>query len=115
MGIIKWIVTLPLVVGAVLFALAHPQTVPLTLNPFQDPIELPLYFVALCFLGAGFFLGAIIAWVGMGTVRKDRRQYKKEIKKLTKENESLKEEVIQSLEKKETQLSSPSKVIEVEE
>lgn len=89
MALLKWIIALPFIVGAVLFALEHPQKVPVTFNPFSDPIELPLYFVALMFLATGFLLGAFMAWLGMGKIRKDRRQYKKDIKTLTKENEKL--------------------------
>lgn len=99
MGIIRWIIALPFIVGAVLFALAHPEKVSITLNPLQDPVELPLYFVGLSFLGAGFILGAFMAWIGMGHVRKDRRTYKKEIKKLKKENEKLNQDVLDALAK----------------
>ena len=98
MTIIRWIIALPFIVGAILFALAHPQKVSITFNPFQAPIELPLYFVALSFLGAGFLLGALIAWIGMSKVRKDRRAYKKEIKKLTRENDKLNKDIAEALE-----------------
>lgn len=98
MALFKWIIALPFIVGAVLFALEHPQKVSITFNPFTDPIELPLYFVALMFLAAGFLIGAFMAWLGMGKVRKDRRQYKKDLKALTKENEKLTQEKSDALE-----------------
>jgi len=91
MAFLRWIFTLPFIVGAVLFALAHPQKVPLTYSPMSEPIELPLYFLTLLFLAAGFLLGCIMTWFGMGKLRKERRGYKKEVKTLTKENEKLNE------------------------
>ena len=97
MVFLKWIFALPFIVGAVLFALEHPQNVPITFNPFTDPIELPLYFVSLMFLGGGFILGAFMAWVGMSKTRQERRAYKKEVKILTKENEKLTKEKADAL------------------
>lgn len=91
MAFIRWIIALPFIVGAVLFALANPETVSVTINPFVPPVKLPLYFIALLFLGIGFLLGAIIAWFGMSDVRKEKRAYKKDVKNLTKEIEELKE------------------------
>lgn len=97
MALLKWIIALPFIVGAILFALAHADMVPVTFSPFHPPIHLPLYFVALSFLGFGFLLGAIMAWIGMGNVRKDRRQKKREIKKLTKENKALDQQLLEAL------------------
>ena len=105
MAFLRWIFALPLIVGAVLFALAHPQKVSLTYNPVSDPIELPLYFVALAFLGIGFLLGVFSTWLGMGKVRKERRAFKKEVKTLTKENDKLsneKDKAVINLQAKET-------------
>jgi len=96
MAFLRLIFALPLVVGAVLFALAHPEKVSLTYSPLSDPIELPLYFVALTFLGIGFLLGVFSTWLGMGKLRKERRAYKKDVKKLTKENEKLNAEKIKA-------------------
>lgn len=92
----RWIIALPFIVGAILFALKHPEKVSITFNPFSSPLELPLYFVALVFLGIGFLLGALIAWMGMSKTRKDRRTFKKENKKLLKENKKLEEEKIET-------------------
>ena len=85
MSLIRWILALPIIVGAVLFALAHPDMVKITWSPFEPPVEFPLYFVALVFLGAGFILGSFVSWLGMSKVRRERRQQKKTIKKLEKD------------------------------
>ena len=99
MAILKWIITLPFIIAAVLFALAHPDTVEVTLNPMQEAIELPLYFVSFLFLAIGFILGTIVTWLGMGDLRKTKRAQKKEIKELTKQNEKLEQEKIDLLKK----------------
>lgn len=99
MAIIRWIIALPLIVGAVLFALAHPTPVSITWNPFDPPIELPLYFVVLTFLGVGFLLGAFVAWIGMGKVRKERRKQKKIIKTLEKDIVEANEKIMETLAK----------------
>lgn len=99
MAIIRWIIALPLIVGAVLFALAHPTSVAITWNPFEPAINLPLYFVALTFLGFGVVLGAFMAWLGMGKVRKDRRKQKKTIKQLEKDIIEANDKIIETLAK----------------
>ena len=85
MSIIRWIISLPLIVGAIFFALEHPDIVSITWSPTQEPIELPLYFVVLIAIGTGFLLGAAITWLSMGNLRKERRQQKKLIKRLEKD------------------------------
>ncbi len=92
MALLRWILALPFIAGAVWFALAHPENVSVTVNPVKDPIELPLYFVVLLFLGIGFIFGAFMAWIGMGKTRQERRSFKKEVKNLNKEIEVLKNE-----------------------
>lgn len=97
MAFIKWILAIPLIVGTVLFALAHPTLVSITWNPFKPPIELPLYFVSLCFLGIGFVLGAFITWLGMARIRYERRQQRKKIKKLEKDIHAANEKMMAAL------------------
>ena len=95
MSFIRWIIALPLIVGAVLFALAHPDIVSVTWHPFKPPAELPLYFVALVFLGGGFLLGVIITWIGMGSLRQERRQQKKTIRKMEKNINEANEKIME--------------------
>lgn len=115
MALLRWIIALPFIVGAVLFALSNSETVLLTYSPFHDPKEFPLYFIGLTFLGIGFLLGAFMAWIGMGQVRKDRRVLKKEVKALTKENEKVKEEKTDlEADLKDRDLEKAMKVIDVD-
>ncbi len=102
MTFIRWIIALPLIVGTILFALAHPDSVSITWNPFEPAIELPLYFVSLLFLGTGFLLGAIMTWISMGKLRKERRAQRKIIKTLEKDLNKANEKIIDILSKKKT-------------
>ncbi len=110
MAILRWIITLPFIIGAVAFAIAHPEGVSITFSPFIAPIELPLYAVTLLFLLVGFFLGILMGWLGMSQTRKERRQYKKEVKVLTKDKEKLENDIEKLEEKlsKEVSKSNPT-------
>ena len=85
--------------GAILFALAHPEDVTVTLNPLAEDYTLPLYFVSFLFLAVGFILGTIVTWFSMGDVRQTKRAQKKEIKALSKQVETLKEEKLALMKK----------------
>ncbi len=100
MALLKWIITLPLIVVAVLFAMTHAESVKVTWNPFQPEMELPLYAVAFLFLGIGVLIGTLIAWVSMGDTRKERRQLKKENKQLEKDINAANEKLIEELAQK---------------
>lgn len=95
MSFTRWIIALPLIVGAVLFALAHPDIVSITWHPFKPPAKLPLYFVVLVFLGGGFLLGVLITWIGMGKLRHERRQQKKTIRKMEKDINEANEKIME--------------------
>lgn len=99
MALLRWIIALPIIVGAVLFALAHPDPVLITWNPAEPAKELPLYFVVFTFLGSGFLLGVLITWLGMGHIRKERRQQRKTIRKLEKDINEANEKLMETLSK----------------
>jgi len=97
MSFFRWILALPIIVGVVLFALAHPEPVEVSLTPFNEPKSLPLYFVVILFLGIGFLLGAFVAWIGMIPVWKDRRSQRKTIRKLEQDLNEANEKLINEL------------------
>lgn len=99
MIILRWIIAALVVLGVVLFALAHPEHVKITWNPFAEPVELPLYFVVIAFLGIGFFIGAFVAWVNFLPVMADRRAQRKNIQKLEKDLNTANEKLIEELSK----------------
>ena len=84
MAVLRWIITLPVIIICVVIALSNRQDVEFTYSPFHEPITLDLYFIILCGLAAGFFLGSVLTWFSSAPVRKDRRVLKKEVKTLQK-------------------------------
>lgn len=95
MAVLRWILTLPVIIICVVIALANRQEVEFTYSPFHDPVGLDLYFLLLCALAIGFFVGSILTWLSMGKLRSERRNLKKEVKNLKK---TLDEQAQDSLE-----------------
>ena len=97
MGFIKWLIALPIIVGCFIFAVSNPDPISVVLNPNTSAIELPLYIIAFGALGIGFLFGAAILWLSMGKLRKERKQYKKTVKKLEKEISEINDKLHESL------------------
>ena len=60
-----WLITLPLTLVAVVFAIANRHAVMIDLWPleFEPPIELPLFSILLVTLLTGFVLGGAVTWL----------------------------------------------------
>lgn len=80
-----WLLTLPCIIAAVGFALYNPQTLPVTINPFQPAIEMPVYIPVLVAVALGFVFGALMTWAAGGRLRKERRDQRKKIHALEKQ------------------------------
>lgn len=63
------------------FAVTNPQVTTLYLTPFHNALEYPLYMIILGALAAGFLIGCVTVWINMDGLRKQNRQYKRDIKK----------------------------------
>lgn len=98
MSILRWIIAAPLIGAAVLFALAHSDLVAFYYSPFNDPLIVPLYVLALGLCAFGFVLGALATWLGMGGLRQDRREQRKTIRQLEKDLAAANENVIKTKE-----------------
>jgi len=70
---------------AAAFAVANRQDVSVSLWPLFEPIQLPLYLVALLALLAGLFLGILIAWVWSLRARRAARERARRIEGLERE------------------------------
>jgi uncharacterized integral membrane protein len=68
---LSWIITLPITILAVMFALSNSGTVPVSLWWLWTTDDLPLYLLILGSLLLGFLLGAIVAWIS-GAARRRR-------------------------------------------
>lgn len=77
---LSWIVTLPLTVLAVLFALSNSATSEVRLWPLPWVAELPLYLLILGSLLLGFLLGAVVAWISSGARRRRMRALAQQVR-----------------------------------
>jgi lipopolysaccharide assembly protein A len=71
--ILSLVVTVPITVLVVLFAVSNLDPVTLRLRPFPFDMTMPIWAFALIVLFVGFILGAIVTWIGD---RKRRRETK---------------------------------------
>ena len=85
MRLIHWIVTLPVALVAVLFAVSNREGVTVTLWPLPVRLEAPLYLVVLLALVAGFLVGELIAWINAGRARRLARERARRIEALERE------------------------------
>jgi uncharacterized integral membrane protein len=71
--ILSLIITAPITILVVLFAVSNLDPVTLRLRPFPFDMTMPIWALALIVLFVGFVLGAIVTWIGD---RKRRREAK---------------------------------------
>jgi uncharacterized integral membrane protein len=89
---LSWIVTLPITILAVLFALSNSATSQVRLWPFPWAAELPLYLLILGSLLLGFLLGAIVAWISSGGRRRRLRALSQQVRAQAAEIGTLREQ-----------------------
>jgi len=70
---LSWIVTLPVTLVVVVFALANRHEVTLSFWPFPWSTDLPVFVIVLCCLLVGFLLGAGLLWLSGGPRRRRAR------------------------------------------
>lgn len=63
MAYLTWLITIPLTVFTVLFAVSNGGDITLALWPLDDKATMPVYAFGLAMLGGGFFLGALFVWI----------------------------------------------------
>ncbi len=62
MRYLSWIITLPIALCAVLFAISNRDSVTFALWPTPFTLEAPIYLATLLALAVGFVAGGFIAW-----------------------------------------------------
>lgn len=87
---LSFIITLPVTLVILVFALSNRGPVGLTLWPFDATIDLPIYLVVLGSLLVGFLLGGLIAWVAGGRARRQARRLRQETRRQEAEIADLK-------------------------
>ncbi|HVA35429.1 MAG TPA: lipopolysaccharide assembly protein LapA domain-containing protein [Stellaceae bacterium] len=89
MKLFHWLVTAPLALILVIFAVSNRARVTVTLWPFPFEIETRLFLVILLSLLIGLLLGLLLAWLASGATRRESRARAKRISALEREVEGL--------------------------
>jgi uncharacterized integral membrane protein len=82
---VSWILTLPLTVAVIVFAVANRHFVPLDLWPFEIAMELPVFVLVLGSVFVGFVIGALAMWLSAGKQRRRARAVRSQLGKLERE------------------------------
>jgi lipopolysaccharide assembly protein A len=90
MKFLFWILGLPLLLLAAIFAVANRDAVTISLWPFAETIAAPLYIAIVLPLYAGILIGGAAAWFSGHRVRKRARTQARRITTLERETEALK-------------------------
>lgn len=85
MRYLTWIVTLPLTLIVVSFAVSNRQPTALELWPLPGAVEVPVFVVALVPLAVGIVLGGLVDWLVQGRHRRHERQLKRRVGTLESE------------------------------
>ena len=95
MRLIYWLIAVPLLVVAPLFAISNLDPVQLSLWPLPDEwaLAVPVFAVALGGLFIGFVAGGIVAWFGAGRVRARARSAERAVRTRDIEIEELRRKV----------------------
>jgi len=82
---LAWILTLPVTLVVVVFAIANRQLVAINLWPLEETVTYPLFIVTLGALVSGFLLGAVIMWLSESRLRDRARRLRFEKEDLERE------------------------------
>lgn len=85
--LLAWLITLPFIIGAIVFAVYNGEAIPVIVNPFKDPLVIPLYVPVLAAVAFGFVFGSVMTWAGMSAQRAKIRTQARTIKALEKQIE----------------------------
>jgi len=80
--ILSLVITAPITVLVVLFAVSNLDSVTLRLRPFPFDMTMPIWALALIVLFVGFVLGAIVTWIGDRKRRREARQLARRVSEL---------------------------------
>ncbi len=89
MRYIRWIVTVPLGLVVILFAVSNRETVRLELDPLPFTVSSPLYLLVLVVALAGFVSGGLVAWISGRRWRRRARREAHRAQLLERENADL--------------------------
>ncbi len=93
MRLISWLITVPLGVIAVMFALSNNVPVTLTAWPTPFEIDLPIYLLVFVPFLLGFIIGGFFAWWGAGAARGRAREAERDAERKNREADNLRTEL----------------------
>jgi uncharacterized integral membrane protein len=82
MRLFHWLVTAPLAVILIVFAVNNRDGVTLSFWPLPVTLEAPVYLIALLCLLAGFLIGELVAWANGRRWRRQARHNAKRVAEL---------------------------------
>ncbi len=88
----SWILTLPLIAVAVIFAIANRELTTLDLWPFELSPQLPLFVILLVCVGFGLAVGGLATWLSAAPARQRARQTRRRVAELEREAARLRQE-----------------------
>ncbi len=87
---LSWIITLPITIIVVVFALSNRQPLVIDFWPLEMSLTAPLYLVLLLSILFGFVLGGIAMWFTAGRSRKRAREASARMRELEGQVANLK-------------------------
>lgn len=85
----SWLLTVPLTVMVVVFAVANRGFIPLDLWPFAVEVRIPVFLLVLGSMLFGFLIGGLVMWLSLGKQRRKGRAAKGQIAKLERQTHEL--------------------------
>lgn len=85
----SWIITIPITLVVVTFAVVNRDFVAVDLWPLQISLRLPLFVLVLGSALAGFLVGGLVMWWSAGKQRQKLRELRDEAARLERRNRSL--------------------------
>jgi uncharacterized integral membrane protein len=82
---LHWLVTGPVILVLVIFAVSNRETVTVTLWPLPFSLDAALYLIVLLAGLAGFLIGELVAWINGRSWRRDARSKARRIEALERE------------------------------
>ncbi|MCC7048656.1 MAG: LapA family protein [Alphaproteobacteria bacterium] len=91
--VLRWLIGLPVVAVAILFALDNRGTLALSFWPTGYGVSLPVFLAVFAAVLAGFVLGGMVAWMAGGRRRAEQREAERQAERLRRENDELRRRV----------------------
>ncbi len=85
MAVLRWIISIPVVLAVIIFSAANIERVSVVWSPLHAPAEMPLAALCLIVFVAGFMAGGFMVWLNNGPLGRKSREKSREVNRLKKE------------------------------